>query len=61
MMTGESLTAWRERLHLSKVEAASLLGCSRNALAGWEAGRYPVPEYIALACAAIAHGLPPIE
>lgn len=60
-MTAASLTAWRERLHLNRAEAALKLGCSRNALAGWEAGRHPVPDYIALACAALAHGLPAIE
>ena len=60
-MTGASLTAWRERMGLSGVAAAAALGCSRNALAGWGAGRHPVRDYIALACAAIAHGLPAIE
>lgn len=59
-MTPASLTAWRQRLGLSKVAAAEALGCSRDALLKWEQGKYPVPRYIALAAAAIAHGLPPI-
>jgi DNA-binding transcriptional regulator YiaG len=59
-MTGQDLTRWRERLHLSKTDAAARLGTHRNCLSDWEAGRRDVPHYIALACAAIAHGIPPI-
>lgn len=60
-MTPAGLIAWRERLNLNKSEAASRLGIGRNAYARYEAGEQPIPLYIALACAAIAHGLPPIE
>lgn len=60
-MTPASLTAWRNGLHLNKVEAAEALGCSRNALADWEAGKYPIPRYIALACAALSYRLPAME
>ena len=60
-MTPESLEAWRKRLGYNISQAANALGCNRNALAGWEAGKHPVPPYIALACAAVAHGLPPIK
>lgn len=60
-MTAASLTAWRERLHLNRVQAAAALGCSREALRAWEEGRSDVPLYIALAAAAVAQGLPPIR
>lgn len=56
-MTPSELTAWRKRLDLSKVRAAEAIGCHRNALADWEAGRQPIPKYIALACAAVETGL----
>jgi transcriptional regulator with XRE-family HTH domain len=49
-----SLTAWREAMGFSQREAAVALGCSRNALAGWESGEARTPKYIALACAALA-------
>jgi transcriptional regulator with XRE-family HTH domain len=57
-MTGSSLTEWRKRLGFNRSQAANALGCHRNALAGWEAGKYPIPRYIALACAALSYGLP---
>ena len=56
-----SLTAWRNRLGLNKTEAASALGLSRNAYAGYETGITRIPLYIALACAALSYGLPPIR
>ena len=59
-MTPTSLNAWRERLSINKAEAARRLGLSRNAYASYEAGERRIPLYIALACAAIAFGLPPI-
>lgn len=57
--------------------AAIALGCSRTSIANWEAGEIwdtsklrsenpqrlarPVPRYIALACQALANGLPPMN
>ena len=58
-MTPKSLTAWRERLGLNKSEAARRLGLARNSLEAYESGRSSIPTYIALACAALAFGLPP--
>jgi DNA-binding XRE family transcriptional regulator len=58
-MTPASLTAWRNRLSLSKTGAAEALGCSREALRLWEQGKNPIPLYIALACAAVALGIKP--
>jgi transcriptional regulator with XRE-family HTH domain len=59
-MTPATLLAWRERLGFNQSEAARRLGCSRNAYLNWETGRSRIPLYVALACAAIAYGLPPI-
>jgi DNA-binding XRE family transcriptional regulator len=60
-MTPAALTAWRARLHLNQTKAAKILSCSRNSIANWEAGKTEIPLYIALACAAIAQGIPPIR
>jgi transcriptional regulator with XRE-family HTH domain len=58
-MTPESFTAWRARLKLDKSKAARALGCSRNVIIGYEKGTKKIPLYMALACAAIALGVPP--
>ena len=60
-MTPASFAAWRERLGFSKSDAARRLGLSRNSIIAYETGASPIPLHVALACAAIAHGLPPIE
>lgn len=57
-MTPATLAAWQARLSLNKVQAASMLGIARNTLDGYLNGSQPIPKYIGLACAAIAHGLP---
>jgi hypothetical protein len=57
-MTPATLSAWMTRLHLNKVQAANALGLARNTLDGYLAGRVRIPRYIALACSAIAQGLP---
>ncbi len=57
-MNAKSLIAWRERLGYNQSEACRKLGLSRTTLAAYERGQ-KIPNYIALACAAIAHGLPP--
>ena len=58
-MTSDELIAWRQRLKLTQAEAATKLGCGRRSLQQWEKGA-EIPLYIALACAAVAHGLPPV-
>jgi transcriptional regulator with XRE-family HTH domain len=60
-MTPESLAAWRKALGMTQSELAAALGCSRRALTNWEGGIYDVPQYIALACAALAKKLRPVE
>lgn len=66
-MTSEQFKAWRLLLHLSKEDAAAALGVHRETIANYESGhrRDPgktparIPRVVALACSAIAHGLPP--
>lgn len=58
-MTPAEFTAWREHLHLNGAEAARQLGIAPNTVTAYERGRSEVPRSIALACMAIAAGLPP--
>ena len=58
-MTPQTFAEWRRRQRLSKAAAGRLLGCSKNSIFAWETGQSPIPVYVALACAAIALGVPP--
>lgn len=58
-MTGSEFRAWRARLGLSLAGASLALGCSKTTLVGYEKGGR-IPRYIALACSALAFGLPPV-
>jgi transcriptional regulator with XRE-family HTH domain len=60
-MTSASMLALRERLKLTRMDLAKKLGISRNTLALYEAGRAEIPRTVALACAALAFGLPEME
>lgn len=61
-MTPASFLAWRLRLYGPRgaTAAADALGCSRTSIKTWETGTHKVPRYIALACQALANGLPPM-
>lgn len=56
-MTPASLKSWRHELRLSQRAAAEALGVSERQFRYYEAGEYPIPRTVALACAALAHGL----
>ena len=62
-MTNDQFRVWRERHFRSRLEAERRLGIGRETLASLERGAtrngtpFPVPEYIALACAAWTMGL----
>jgi predicted DNA-binding transcriptional regulator AlpA len=58
-MTGSSMSAWMDRLHLNKVQAASALGISRATLDRYLSDTMTIPRVVALACSAVAMGLPP--
>ena len=57
-MAAASFAAWRDRLGFSKTDAALKLGLSRNAIIKYENGASEIPDHVALACAALAYGLP---
>ena len=52
--------ALQQRLGVSRSELCRRLGLHPNTGANYASGRYPIPRYIALACAALVYGLPPI-
>jgi transcriptional regulator with XRE-family HTH domain len=54
------LEAWRLGRKMSKREACRVLGIAFNTLAAYEADESKIPVSIALACAAIAYGIPPM-
>lgn len=58
-MTPAEWTAWRKHLGITNAEAARRLGISKNMPAAYERGTRAIPIYVALACAALAYGLPP--
>lgn len=66
-MTPSEFKLWRKRHRLTQPEAGELLGLTRQTIAGYERDTKTdgtetiVPRHIALACAAIAHGLGPWE
>lgn len=53
------LTAWREAMGYTKMDAAAQLGCSRTAWSQWETGLNKCPRYIGLAMAALAVDMDP--
>lgn len=59
--SGERIRAWREDRGWSKAELRARLGLSQHPLDAYEAGERPMPKFVALAYAALAFGLPPLE
>lgn len=55
-MTPADLSAWIAHMGWSDRKCARELGCSQNSIKAWR--RNGAPRYIALACAALAFGLP---
>jgi len=61
-LTAERLQAWRQRLNVkSQRAAAEALGISLRQYAAYERGETVIPKPVALACAALAHDVPPMK
>ena len=60
-MKAAILRQWRDRLGLSQREAADALGLSLRGYQYYEAGERDIGRHIALACSAVAFGLPPFD
>lgn len=58
-MTPADLEHWRNTLGVSRAEACRRLGIAPNTWTAYQAGRAPIPVYIALACAALIRGIAP--
>lgn len=58
-MTPETFRAWRKRLGLRQRQAAEALGVTREQVSRYERGVHPISRTVALACAAVAMGIPP--
>lgn len=60
-MTSDQFREWRSRCNLSLTGAANALGIARSMVAYYQAGDYPIPRSIELACWAVEHGAPAVE
>lgn len=60
-MTADGLRNFRKRLGLAQTALAAALGVSERALGRYELNYQPIPKTVALACSALAFGLPPME
>lgn len=58
-MSADEFKAWREHMGFNRSEAARQLGLGRNMPQRYEDEGVEIPRYVALACAALAFGLPP--
>ena len=59
-MTAADFATWIERHHLTNIAASKALGCGVNTITNYLRPGAKIPRYIALACAAISHGIPPM-
>lgn len=61
-MKAQDFRAWRFKMDFNRSQAAAALGLSRNQPQRWEdANVDDIPDYIALACAALLQGIKPYE
>lgn len=58
-MTADDLDRFISERHWTRKRAGAELEISQDRLRRLLAGESPIPRYIALACAALAYGLPP--
>ncbi|NBN62067.1 helix-turn-helix domain-containing protein [Pannonibacter tanglangensis] len=58
-MTYDEFEAWRNRVGMSQKAVCELFGLSTNQPRRYATGT-PIPPYIAYACAAVEHELPPV-
>lgn len=64
-MTSEDFKLWRKKMDYTQAQAGAALGLSRNAIVQYEKGSrlddsenlVTIPQYIALACAALSKSL----
>ncbi len=59
-MTSADLLSFQERQAWTRKRLGEELGIPQSRLRRLLDGQSPIPRYIALACAALAYGLPPI-
>lgn len=53
-MTARQLANWRQKMGISQAKAALLMGISLRSYTRYEAGEWPVPKLVELACKALA-------
>jgi DNA-binding XRE family transcriptional regulator len=58
-MTPDELRQWRTHMGLSQQAASELLDVRKQTVTDWETGKHAPSKSVALACAALAHGLEP--
>lgn len=59
-LTYNGLERFRLRMDMTRTELADRLGCDPKTLRRYLSGETPIPQYIALGCAALAYGLRPM-
>ncbi len=59
-MTAADLEAFRRTMGWNRKTLGNELGISQDRLRRFLSGDQPIPRYIALACSALAVGLPPL-
>ena len=59
-MNADDFTSLQARLGISRAELCRRIGIAPNTGAAYASGRQTIPLTVALACAAIAFGLPPV-